>query len=64
LQEHSENNDQSFDCALQIRRYAEHVQHIVDNTQNNAPITVPKMDPLPPDMDVPPMTTAAIASNS
>jgi hypothetical protein len=30
----------------------------------NVPITVPAIDPLPPDNRVPPITTAAIASSS
>lgn len=29
-----------------------------------APITVPMIDPFPPDIEVPPMTAAAIASSS
>jgi len=37
---------------------------LVSTLMTKAPITVPKIVPSPPLSDVPPMTTAAMASNS
>ena len=37
---------------------------LVSTAMMSAPMTVPMIEPLPPCSDVPPMTTAAIASSS
>ena len=37
---------------------------LVSTAMMSAPMTVPMMEPLPPWSDVPPMTTAAMASSS